>query len=91
MRLSIAALALGAALATATVAPPAFAQSVPYWGSEQEERLKEVDGQILDLQRQRFQAIFAKEPDQEAVKRLDKQFRELQKERRKLLEATGQL
>ena len=88
MRLWMPATALMVALA---VAIPAFAQSAPEWPSEQEERLKEFDGKILDLQRQRFRAVFAENKDEEAIKRINKQFRELQKERRKLLEATGRL
>jgi len=78
-------------MALAPTAPASLAQSTPQWPSEQEQRLREVDGQILDLQRQRFRAAFAENPDEEAVKQINEQFRELQKERRKLLEATGRL
>ncbi len=81
----IAALLWGAlsllALPVATVG-----QEVPYWPTAQEQRLKEVDAQVLDVQRQRFRALFGQ--DHEAAERLDKQFKELQKERRALLRVT---
>ena len=67
----------------------ALAQDVPTWPSEQEQRLKEVDTQLLDVQRQRFAALFGK--DKESTKQLEQKFSELQKERRQLLRATGRL
>ena len=67
---------------------PLWSQTAPHWPSDQEKRLKEVDGQLLDLQRQRFQAIFFSK-DKEAVKQLDARYKSMQKERRTLIEATG--
>jgi hypothetical protein len=63
------------------------ADEVPEWPSEQEERLKQADKAVLDLQRARFRALFGN--DKEEAKRLDRQFKELQKDRNQLLQATG--
>jgi hypothetical protein len=59
------------------------------WPSEQEARLKQLDAQILILQRQRFVAVFARDHDQ--VEHLDQQMKELHEERQRLLDATGRL
>ena len=62
---------------------------VPYWPSEQEERLKEVEKQSLDLQRKLF--VTHMNQDGDAVKRLSKEFQSVQRERVQLLRATGKL
>lgn len=80
---------LSVALAlTFALVPAISADEIPEWPSEQEKALKQADQQLLDVQRARFQAIFFGK-DKEKVKRLDKQFKELQKDRNELLEATG--
>ena len=65
-----------------------WSQTAPHWPSDQEKRLEQVDGQLLDVQRKRFRAIFFAK-DKEAVKQLDEQYKSLQKEQRTLLDATG--
>jgi hypothetical protein len=78
--------------ATLTLAAPASllrAQQVPYWPSEQRERLKTLDAELLTVQRQRFQALFFKKDD-DAAKRLDQRFKEVQRERQGLLSKVDQ-
>jgi hypothetical protein len=72
----------------ASVVPAAWADEVPEWPSEQEQVLKSADKQLLDVQRARFRARFFGK-DKEDAKKLDKQFKELQKERNSLLQAMG--
>ncbi len=79
----------GCVLLLSAVARAAPAGEVPAWPTEREQRLKDLDAQLLDVQRQRFAAVFG--TDKDAVKRWDKQFAELQNERRQLLRATGRL
>ena len=83
-----------AAVLLACLSQPAFAASTlggdgPAWPSQQETKLKQLDAQILILQRQRFVAVFARDHDQ--VEHLDEQMKELQEERQRLLDATGRL
>jgi Spy/CpxP family protein refolding chaperone len=75
------------ALSLSAVSIPAVsADEVPEWPSEQENQLNRADTELLEVQRARFRAIFSQ--DEEAVKRLDRQFKELQKDRNELLQAT---
>lgn len=67
----------------------ALSADLPRYADEQEERLKEVDGEVIDAQIARFRAIFAKDKDEEEIKRLNKKFKKLQKTRRELLRSTG--
>jgi hypothetical protein len=84
MRWKLAAAALlGGMLTLAAPPAPLFAQQAAYWPSEQEQRLKALDAELLSLQRERFQALFFKKDSDEAG-RLDKRFKEVQKERRQL-------
>lgn len=85
-----------AAVLLACLSQPAFAAGTldgdaasAYWPSQQEAKLKQLDAQILILQRQRFVAVFARDHDQ--VEHLDQQMKELQEERQRLLDATGRL
>jgi septal ring factor EnvC (AmiA/AmiB activator) len=64
-------------------------QGAPEWPSQQEERLEQLDAQLLAVQRQRFIAVFGK--DKEEAKRLDERFDEIQKERFEMLRATGRM
>lgn len=59
------------------------------WLSNQEERLTFLDRQVLEVQQQRATAVFLGE--REKAQRLAKQVDEMQKERRALLQAMGQL
>jgi hypothetical protein len=79
-------LSVGLSLAAASIVS---ADEIPEWPSEQEQKLKQVDKQVLELQRARFRAHFG--DDKKAAKRLDRQFKELQKDRNELLQATGRL
>lgn len=64
----------------------------PQWPSEQEERLKELDAEVLDVMRLRFVAMFGKDGgDKEEAQRLSERLREIQKERFEMLRATGQM
>lgn len=59
-----------------------------YWPNDPtDEQLKKADNKLLELQRRRFKALFGK--DESEVKRLNKEFSELQRERRRLLRASG--
>ena len=69
----------------------ALSADLPRYADEQEERLKEVDGEVLDAQIARFRAIFAKDKDEDEIERLDKKFKKLQKTRRELLRSTGKV
>ncbi len=62
---------------------------LPYWPSDQEERLRAVESELLDVQRERGAA--RRHRDEETAKELDKKFNELQKERVQLLRATQRL
>jgi uncharacterized membrane protein (DUF106 family) len=70
-----------------SLASAVSANEVPEWPSEQETQLKQADKELLEVQRARFRARFSN--DKEAAKQLDKQFKELQKDRNELLQATG--
>jgi uncharacterized membrane protein (DUF106 family) len=75
------------AMLVALVLPaPLWSQEIPYWPADQEKRLKELGDELLEVQRERFQAIFFSK-DEEAVKRLDERFSSIQKERRALIKA----
>jgi Spy/CpxP family protein refolding chaperone len=85
-RTRVAALSIALSLCAASV-PVVSADEAPKWPSEQEQQLKQADKQLLEVQRARFRALFGN--DKEEAKRLDRQFKELQKERNQLLQATG--
>jgi hypothetical protein len=85
-----------ASLLQPAFAQPAFAASAPggaapaaYWPSEREARVKQIDVEILVLQRRRFVAVFARDHDR--VEHLDQRMKDLREERRRLLEASGHL
>jgi hypothetical protein len=59
------------------------------WPSEQEKRLEELDGQVLETKRKLFTAKYHK--DSAAVEKLTQEYKDQQKERIELLRATGQL
>lgn len=65
------------------------ADDIPYWPSEQEERLRQVEHDLLDVQRDLAAARFNN--DEKQVEKLSKQYKEIQDERVKLMRATGQL
>lgn len=81
------------ALCVVSLAWPALcaAQHATQWPSEQEEKLKQIDRQVLDLQKQRFKLLFQENKDEKAIERLNEQFREVQKKRAELLRATGRM
>jgi hypothetical protein len=67
-------------------------QDTPEWPSEQEERLKKLDSELLDVQRLRFVALFGDNGgNQEEAQRLAERLREIQQERFEMLRATGQM
>jgi hypothetical protein len=78
---------LGAAIALVSAAHPARAQAAAMWPTDREAQLKRLDAELLECQRQRFAALFAK--DEASVPRLDERFAELQKKRRELLDGPG--
>lgn len=68
---------------------PLAAEDAPLWPDEVEERLKELDKEILTVQRARFRGIFFGENAGDRAE-LEKRFRDVQRERRRLLRASGQ-
>lgn len=64
------------------------ADDIPYWPSEQQERLRQVEHNLLDVQRDLAAARFNN--DEKQVEKLSKQYKEIQDERVKLMRATGQ-
>jgi 5-methylcytosine-specific restriction endonuclease McrBC GTP-binding regulatory subunit McrB len=87
---------LGIVLLTGLLLCPAGAGSAragdePQYRDEMDERLGSADSRLLDLQMARFRALFGKKKDEEEIEKVDKEFRELQKERRELLRATGRM
>lgn len=65
------------------------ADDIPYWPSEQEERLRQVEHELLDVQRDLAAARLNN--DEKQAEELSKQYKEIQEERVKLMRATGQL
>jgi hypothetical protein len=77
-----------AALAAALCAPALLAaDEIPSWPHEQQARLREVEGQVLDVQRKLFAA--RQQRDDASVATLSEEFRKLQKERRELIRITA--
>ena len=62
---------------------------VPYWPSEQDARLDELDSELIDTQQKLFAARQNK--DTEATTALTATFKECQEKRMKLLRAMGHL
>ena len=81
--------AVVAALLLSTQPRTSGAADVPYWPSDCQKRLSEVDAEVLEKMRDLSAARLRN--DDAAVASLSKQFKELQEERVKLLRATGQL
>jgi hypothetical protein len=67
----------------------ARAEDVPYWPSDQERRLSELDAQVLDTMRALSAARLRNESQE--VDRLSKEFKTIQDERTTLLRAQGKL
>jgi cob(I)alamin adenosyltransferase len=78
-----------AALAAPAVCRIAIAGDIPYWPSEQEERLREVEHDVLDVQSKLATARLTH--DDSEAKKLSEQFKKLEDERVQLLRATGKL
>lgn len=78
-----------ALLVTSALAASAAADDTPYWPSEIERRLNEVDAQVIDMQRKLRAARHG--GDNKAVEKLEGTFRNLQRERGQLLRASGRL
>jgi len=64
------------------------ADDIPYWPSEQRERLRQVEHDLLDVQRDLATARLNN--DEKRVEKLSKQYKEIQDERVKLMRATGE-
>ena len=79
-----------AVMALLSPLPAVSGKDMPFWPSPEEERLLEVEGQVLDLQR-KLSAARRRGEDEKKVEKLGKEFRTLQKERVKLLRATNKL
>jgi hypothetical protein len=81
------------ALCMASLTWPALgaAQDATEWPSEQEEELKQLDQQLMQMQKQRFRLLFQENKDEKAIERLNEQFRDVQKRRGELLRATGRM
>ncbi len=67
----------------------ARAEDVPYWPSDQERRLADLDAQVLDTMRALSAARLRNEPQE--VERLSKEYKTIQDERTALLRAQGKL
>jgi hypothetical protein len=67
----------------------ALGDEVPYWPSEQEARLEELDSELIDTQQKLFAARQKK--DAEATADLTATFKDCQEKRMKLLRAMGHL
>ena len=80
---------VGIFLVISALAGTAGADDAPYWPSEIEQRLDEVDSQVISMQRKLRAARHG--GDAKAVKELESAFKELQQERGQLLRATGRL
>jgi hypothetical protein len=79
-----------ALLSTPLLCGPALgAGSAPYWPSEREEKLKALDEQLLDVQRELFNARMTR--DAGTVERLSPVFKEVTNQRLELLRALGHL
>ena len=67
----------------------ALGDEVPYWPSEQEARLEELDSELIDTQQKLFAA--RQKDDVEATADLTATFKDCQEKRMKLLRAMGHL
>jgi hypothetical protein len=76
-------------IALGTNAAPVRAPDLPAPPFEQQTRLRELEGQVVDKQRE-LSAARIRNDDKE-VERLGKEFKTLQDERLELLRATGRL
>ena len=78
--------ALLALLALTAAAAPMRAEEQPVFPHEQQARLRQVEGQVVDVQR----ALFAARQRQDTVAAADlgKQLTDLQRERKQLIRAT---
>jgi cob(I)alamin adenosyltransferase len=65
------------------------ADDIPYWPSDQEERLRQVEHDLLDVQRDLAAARLNN--DEKQVEKLSKQYKKIQDERVKLMRTNGQL
>jgi TolA-binding protein len=72
----------------AALASPVHAKPV-VWPSDAEARLQEIEDQLIDVQRQRAVARLHNKSDD--LEKVEKKFKELQKERVQLLRDTRQL
>ena len=70
-------------------APGLGAQDAPYWPSDQERRLAQVESQVVEKMDEIATARLR--DDNEKVESLTKEFKTLQDERVQLLRATGKL
>ena len=87
---SILAAILATSLGVFAAPPKVAADDVSYWpDDEDDQRLKELDNEVLRLQKARFQAIFAENKDEKEVERLGKEFKKAQKARAEMLRKTG--
>lgn len=87
---TILAAVLAAPLFALTAPAPVTAEEVGYWPEDKDdERLKDLDNDVLRLQEARFRALFAPNKDEKEVARLEKEFKAAQNTRRDLLRKTG--
>jgi hypothetical protein len=81
--------AMGALIVALAIAAPVPAAEPTDAATEQELALRQADREVLEAQRSRFRAIFfAKDPADR--KRAEQRFKDVQKKRRQLLQASGQ-
>ena len=80
---------VGILLVISALAGTAGADDAPYWPSEIEQRLDEVDSQMVEMQWKLRAARHS--GDEKAARELEGAFKELQQERGQLLRATGRL
>lgn len=84
------AVALGMTAGAFVLPVRAPAEEASYWPDDEDDKaLKELDNEVLRLQQARFQAIFGEKKDEEEIKRIQKEFKEAQEARRKILRKTG--
>lgn len=69
---------------------PVVAEEVSYWPEDEDDKeLKNLDNEVLRLQKARFQAIFAEKRDEKEIERINREFKKAQKARGELLIKTG--
>ncbi len=81
--------AVMAALLAALLQPVSASSAQESPRNEEEQKLDEAEGNVLQVQRELFAA--RQRGDSEAVQRLEKRFKKLQSERGRLLRSTWQL